>query len=41
MRQKAVIPQKGIVEGTTNQVVQINDPNEVASEAVDYRKAPM
>jgi hypothetical protein len=39
--QKAVVPQKRIVEGTPNQVVQIDDPNHISGVAVNDKKAPM
>ena len=41
MRQKAVIPEKGTVEATTNQVAHIDDPHEIPGVPVEDQKAPM
>ena len=41
MGQKTVIPKKGAVEATTNQVVHIDDPDEIAGVPVNDQKAPM
>ena len=41
VRREAVVTEKRTLEETTNQVVQIDDPNDVASGAADDKKTAM
>ncbi len=41
IRQEAVVPKKRILEGSTNEIIQVDDANDVAGLTVNDEKASM